>query len=139
MKRMIRHIPLLAVVLAVGCSSMSFNHDWDRDADFPSYRTYAWIDQQTDPATGNAQTARVQNSLLVKRIRSAVDSELRNKGLSVNTDSPDLLLVYHTGLQDKVNVTDYTIIDAIHREEIPEDLIQFLELLDRFRLGTLGA
>ena len=107
MKRMIRHIPLLVVVLTMGCSSMSFNHDWDRDADFPNYRTYAWLDQQADPATGNAQTARAQNSLLAKRIRNAVDSELQRKGLAVNTGSPDLLRLYHTGLQDKVNVTDW--------------------------------
>ncbi len=107
MRRQITFVPLLVSLLSIACSSMSFNHDWDRDADFASYRTYAWLDQSNDPASGNAQLARRQNSLLTKRVRTAADVELGQKGLTINTDSPDLLLVFHTGLQDKVNVTDY--------------------------------
>ena len=107
MRRSISFVPLLAGVLALACSSMSFNSDWDRDADFGSYSTYAWLEQESDPASGSAQQARQQNSLLAKRVRSAVDHQMTQKGFTVNVDSPDLLLVFHTGLQDKVNVTDY--------------------------------
>jgi hypothetical protein len=98
---------LLALVLVVGCSTMSFNHDWDRDTDFSAYSTYAWLAQPVNQATGSAQVAQQQNTLLQKRVRSAVDVQMRDKGFQLNVDSPDILLVYHTGLQDKVNVTDY--------------------------------
>jgi len=107
MTRSIRIIPLLAVVLALACSSMSFNSDWDRDADFASYSTYAWLEQEADQASGNAAQAQQQNSLLAKRVRTAADYEMGRKGFTVDTNNPDLLLVFHTGLQDKVNVTDY--------------------------------
>jgi hypothetical protein len=97
---------LLLAVVAAGCSSMDFNHDWDRDADFPSYSTYAWLNVPTT-AVGDAQTARRKNTLLDKRIKSAVDAEMKTKGFSIDAESPDLLAVYHVGVQDKVNVTDW--------------------------------
>jgi hypothetical protein len=86
---------------------MSFNHDWDRDADFSGYSTYAWLAQPNDPATGNAAVAQRQNSLLTKRVRSSTDEQMGQLGFTINIDSPDLFLVFHTGVQDKVNVTDY--------------------------------
>jgi hypothetical protein len=93
--------------LMIGCSSMSFNHDWDRDAGFQNYSTYAWMSQPTATTSTSAQRARTQNTLLEKRIHNSVDQVLREKGLTMTSDNPDLLLVYHTGLQDKVNVTDW--------------------------------
>ncbi|MDH3196696.1 MAG: DUF4136 domain-containing protein [Candidatus Krumholzibacteria bacterium] len=97
---------LLFAVVAAGCSSMEFSHDWDKDADFATYRTYAWVNVPTT-AVGDAQAARRTNALLDKRIKSAVDAEMKTKGFSVDTASPDLLVVYHVGVQDKVNVTDW--------------------------------
>ena len=44
------HLAVAAAFLAVaiGCSSMKVNHDWDRQADFSSYKTYAWHDSDTN-------------------------------------------------------------------------------------------
>jgi len=99
-------IGLIAILLALGCSSMSVNHDWDRDADFGKYKTYAWAAQpETKPR--NAQEAQQRNDLLDKRIRNAVDDELKAKGFTENQASADVLVVYHLGTQDKINVTDW--------------------------------
>ena len=32
----------VALVVAVGCSSMKISNDYDRQSDFSEYRTYAW-------------------------------------------------------------------------------------------------
>jgi len=99
---------LLAVLLTVsGCgSSISVNHDYDVNAPFEDYRTFDWIPQQTAPP-GNANTALQQNDLLDKRIKNAVADALAEKGIIPNAGNPDVLLVYHVGVQDKVQVTDW--------------------------------
>ena len=106
MKNTIRITGLLAVVFALACSSMNINHDWDRDADFGSYQTYAWA-PQSSAAPQNAQQAQSRNDLLDKRVRRAIDEELVAKGFSENPASADVHVVYHTGAQDKINVTDW--------------------------------
>lgn len=80
------------------CSSIDFNHDWDRDAAFGNYHTYAWLQRNQKSS---------YDTLIDKRVLSAVDAELRERGLTLNAENPDILLTYHIGLQDKINVTDY--------------------------------
>jgi hypothetical protein len=47
-----------------------------------------------------------RNPLVGKRIKSAVDHQLPAKGLRLDPSDPDLKLAYHTGVEDRVNVTD---------------------------------
>jgi hypothetical protein len=93
-------------IFAAGCSTISVSHDFDTEADFAAYKTFAWL-QEPVTAVGDAAAARQQNTLLDKRIRSAVEAEMQSKGMTVNTESPDLLVVYHTGVDSKINVTDW--------------------------------
>jgi len=107
-KRFIAIAAISATAILMACgSSIEVHHDWDQRADFNSYRTFAWLDQPVDKASGDARVATQSNDLLDQRVKRAVNSELVSKGLVVNSDSPDLVVVYHTGLQDKVNVTDW--------------------------------
>ena len=92
--------------LAAGCSSISVKNDFDKEADFTAYRTFAWL-QEPVTAIGDANAARQMNTLLDKRIRTAVETELQAKGMTVNTENPDLLVVYHTGVDNKIDVTDW--------------------------------
>ncbi len=96
---------LSLVVLLAGCSSISVNYDFDPGADFTTYKTYAWIRQPTN-VSGNAAQAQAQSDLVGKRIMNAVDGAMSVKGFTM-TDDPQLLAVYHTGVQDKVEVTDW--------------------------------
>ncbi|HEU4365011.1 MAG TPA: DUF4136 domain-containing protein, partial [Candidatus Krumholzibacteria bacterium] len=41
------------------------------------------------------------------RIRAAVDAALTARGLAANETAPDVLVVYHSGLKDKVDITDW--------------------------------
>ena len=61
------------VGLTAGCSSISTNIDYDSDADFAAYATYAWLQQPTT-AVGDARAAQQMNTLLDKRIRNAVNA-----------------------------------------------------------------
>ncbi len=93
-------------LVAAGCSTISVSHDFDSEADFATYKTFAWL-QGPVTAVGNADAAKQQNTLLDKRIRSAVEAEIQAKGMTADTENPDLLLVYHTGVDSKINVTDW--------------------------------
>jgi len=106
----VRILYLMAIIalamVAAGCSTISVNHDYDSEADFATYNTFAWL-QEPVTAIGDAAAARQQNTLLDKRIRSAVEAELQAKGMTADTETPALLLVYHTGVDSKINVTDW--------------------------------
>ena len=94
-------------VLAAGCgSSIQIDHDYDPDANFSQYKTYDWLPQQAT-AQGNAQQAQERNTLLDQRIKEAVNEQLSREGLTRTSDNPDLLIAYHTGVENKVDVTDW--------------------------------
>lgn len=68
----------------VGCATpLAMNVDYDKAANFGALKTYNWM-----PPTGNAAA----NDLLVKRIKSAVDSQLQAKGRAMSADNPDFLI-----------------------------------------------
>ena len=103
-----RMICMFAVIcLVAGCgSSIQIDNDYDPDANFSSYKTYDWIPQQAT-ATGNAQQAEISNTLLDKRIKEAVNLQLSREGVTRSSNSPDLLVAYHAGIENKVDVTDW--------------------------------
>jgi len=92
---------------AFGCgSSFTIDHDYDLDANFANYKTYDWLPQE--PAiTGEARQAQQSNTLLDQRIKDAVNGQLVRKGLQRTSNSPDLLIAYHAGIKDKIDVTDW--------------------------------
>ncbi len=77
----------VALVVAVGCSSMKISNDYDRQADFSQYKTYAWHDSETNVAD--------TDPFAHERFLSAVDSQLAAKGFSKTSSSPDVYVTYH--------------------------------------------
>jgi hypothetical protein len=100
-------IAVLSAILLLGCSSVSVTTDYDHEANFAALKTFEWMTVSKDVLSANASTNMFQNSLVDKRFRTAVKSELEAKGLSENSTNPDFLVMYHTGTQEKVNVTNY--------------------------------
>ena len=107
MKSAVLCIALAAVALS-GCGSgVSVNYDYDIDAPFSEYKTYAWVERDA-PAVSNNSRSGIPNSQLVQsRIKRAIDEQMVKKGFTENNSSPDVLMVYHTGVQDKISVTDW--------------------------------
>jgi hypothetical protein len=98
---------LVMMLMVSGCgSSISVNNDYDVNAPFADYKTYDWMPQPA-AAPGNAKTAVQRNDLLDKRIKNAVADVLVEKGLVPDAANPDVLLAYHVGVKDKVQVTDW--------------------------------
>ena len=93
----------LALIATLGgCASAQVSTDWDRSTRFDAYHTNAWMD------TPRMQ-AMQQTTLFDRRLRSAVEGQLGAKGLrkSDAAGDADVLLVYHAGVQDKVDVQQW--------------------------------
>jgi hypothetical protein len=99
---------LLGIALLAGCSSgYDIKYDYDMQQNFSQFHTYNWIEKTVTNANGSATQAMQTNSLLDKRIKSAVDAQMTAKGFTLTTDNPDVLLNYYVGLKDKIDVTDW--------------------------------
>ncbi|MEJ2719699.1 MAG: DUF4136 domain-containing protein [bacterium] len=93
--------------LMVGCSSYSVNFDYDQQADFASYKTFAWM-QEPSMVVGGGQSAERVKTLLDKRVHTAVDAQLEAKGLEmVDPDKAELFVAYHASVENKLSVTDW--------------------------------
>jgi Domain of unknown function (DUF4136) len=90
---------LLVLVFSLsGCNAFKVNTDYDQTADFSSFKTFAFA----GPAEMN-RGGIYDNSLMQKRVESAVVRQLTTKGLrQVAVDEPqDLLVHYWVNVQDK--------------------------------------
>jgi hypothetical protein len=95
------------MLLMVACgTSISTNYDYDVNARFEQYRTYDWVPKKESNA-GGAGAARQQSDLMNNRIKNAIAQQLSEKGFTENSSGPDVLMIFHTGVQDKVQVTDW--------------------------------
>jgi hypothetical protein len=106
MNRALAVAACLTMLVGAGCSSVTVNHDWDRQEDFSKLETFAWMEQPVDPA-GDARAAAMSSGLFAARLHNSVNKHLQAKGYSIDTEKPDFVIVYHTGIQDKVNVTNW--------------------------------
>src|SRR5262245_42555679 len=89
-----------------GCSTFAVEEDYDKEANFDTLRTYEWL-----PANfGDEEDIKgvmARNQLIDKRIRRGVNNELAHKGFQEVTSNPDFYIMYHVGLNDKIQVTDW--------------------------------
>ena len=90
---------VLAVMwLTAACApSPKIGYDFDRNADFRTYHTYAWLSGDQEK-TGDR---RADSSSVDMRIRIAVGTQLRMKGYQALPEGrPDFYVAYHIGLKD---------------------------------------
>jgi len=106
MKSSMIFIIVSVMLLALGCSSISVKHDYDREANFVALKKFAWMQRPTTAMT-DARAAMERNTLLDQRIENAVNGQLVGKGLRQDSNNPDFLIAYHVGIQDKIDVTNW--------------------------------
>jgi hypothetical protein len=106
--RTILYVALPCLVLAVfGCSSgVAVNADYDTSADFTKYKTYAWLDDVLPPEK-IPEGLGADSDIVDRRIRASLNEEMAAKGFAADTSDPDLVIFYHVGVEDKVDVTDW--------------------------------
>ena len=96
---------LLALGLALlgGCAGVPVRYDYDKQATFSSYKTYDWY-AASPQAKGKARN--VDNPLMDRRVRQAVERELGARGYKLDKGGePDFLLTYYPMYQDRTVVT----------------------------------
>jgi hypothetical protein len=88
----------LPLVLLAACSSVSTNYDYDMSYDFSKLRTYRWADI---PSKADA------NPLVVQRVGSAVEAQLKEKGYLMAEGTPSFLVASYVGKHNKIQVNDW--------------------------------
>lgn len=88
-------LPVLAVAFLSSCVSVRVVADYDREADFNSYKTFAFYKTGIDKAE--------ISDLDKKRILKAIDAEMASMGFQ-KSNSPDLLVSIFTKEKERVDV-----------------------------------
>lgn len=87
-------VAALALATLPACSGLSTSFDYDTSHTFVGLHSYAWIEKQ-------------DNSIGMKRVREAVDAEMKERGYALTTDKPDFQVAAYIGTQDKLRVVDW--------------------------------
>jgi hypothetical protein len=97
MKKLIQKtLPLLALLIFISsCTSVRVASDYDKNADFNSYKTFAFFKTGIDKAK--------ISDLDKRRILRAIEAELLAKGFT-KSENPDLLVSIFTKSREEVNV-----------------------------------
>ncbi|WCO02199.1 DUF4136 domain-containing protein [Psychroserpens ponticola] len=86
-------------LLIVSCASVKVAADYDKEADFNSYKTFAFFKTGIDKAE--------ISDLDKRRILRAIESELLAKGFT-KSENPDMLVSIFTKSQQRINVYNNT-------------------------------
>ena len=90
MKRLTGWAGLLSFVLLLGSCASTAHIEKDDAADFSNYKTYAWLEKDSDDKAGSKN-----NDLVELKIRNAVNAELvKNVGWKESKNNPDIILSY---------------------------------------------
>ncbi len=98
---------LVGAVAVGGCVTLQVNMDYDREADFSMYQTYAWHESDVSLAD--------DDPLMHQRLIQAIDDQLSAKGLQKTDAMPDLLVTYHGESQELVVLDRVSYYDGWYR------------------------
>lgn len=92
---------LLVSTIIVGCSSISVTTDYDKTADFNSFKTYSFYEwkEESDQLLTNFDKERIKNS---------VGEELEARGYTFKEGEADLTVSLFVVLEQKTSRTAYT-------------------------------
>jgi hypothetical protein len=91
---------VLCFIIFLGCSSVQVSQDYEPSADFSNLKNYKWQSSEQEK-TGDI---RVDNPLLDKRIREAVDQSLSEKGYQIgNQTSYDFYVLYKMTIKRRID------------------------------------
>ncbi|WJJ96313.1 DUF4136 domain-containing protein [Algibacter luteus] len=100
MKKIIKTLPIVTLLLVfASCSSVRVAADYDKEANFSDYKTFAFFKTGIDKAE--------ISDLDKRRILRAIESELLAKGYT-KSENPDILVSLFTKSQQRVNVYNNT-------------------------------
>lgn len=96
MKHLLKTLPLLVILfVATSCTSVRVAADYDKNANFQTYKTFAFFKSGIDKAE--------ISDLDKRRILRAIEAELLAKGFT-KSETPDLLISLFTKSNQRVDV-----------------------------------
>jgi len=97
----------LVLVLAVGCAGVRAHSDFDPNARFDTYRSYAWISKEPVLANVAEEGVRPIDPLLERRIRESIEDRLEAKGYRRVEDAQagDFAIAFSVGSREKIQIT----------------------------------
>lgn len=96
MKKLLKFTPILVLaILLSSCSSVRVAADYDRDANFDQYKTFAFF----KPGIDKAEISDIDK----RRILRAIEAELLAKGMT-KSENPDMLVSIFTKSNQRVDV-----------------------------------
>ena len=93
--KILKILPLLLIFLATSCVSVRVSSDYDKNADFKQYKTFAFYKKGIDKVD--------ISDLDKRRILRAIEADLLAKGFT-KSENPDLLVNIFTKSREKINV-----------------------------------
>lgn len=102
MKTLHRSLVLLLAAGVTACSTTRVKTDFDADIKFDTYQSYSW----SAPVDSSGRTPFETSTLLGKRIKNAVNSELASHGFTERRNgSVDFLITYTVNIEEKLDVS----------------------------------
>jgi hypothetical protein len=96
MKKLLKFTPILMFALLLSsCSSVRVAADYDREANFDNYKTFAFFKPGIDKAE--------INDIDKRRILRAIEAELMAKGMT-KSENPDMLVSIFTKSSQRVDI-----------------------------------
>lgn len=90
-------LTFLIFVFTTACS-VRVKETFDKQTDFSQYKTYCWMAGCEFNFTGPSY---LNDTITKENVRKAIEAELKQKGLTVNTDNPDLLVGFTITVKDE--------------------------------------
>ena len=100
MKKMIAVFFPCLLILLFACSPVTVNYDYDHEYNFDELKTYRWVTAEE----ADANDVLAKNTIVAKRIKTAVDNELQAKGLTKVDDNADLAVNILGGVEEKMQI-----------------------------------
>jgi hypothetical protein len=96
-------ISILTVIIFYGCSPKlaEVHTDFDKEANFSAYETFGWSEEIDKEKEDHPL---LNNSLVKKRIKSAIKSEMEGRGYVFNAENPDIHVNFHIIVEEKTEV-----------------------------------
>jgi hypothetical protein len=105
---------LTALALATGlaaCVTIDAHHEYDRNARFDEYGTFAWITEEPilPRAVGYAEQEIRLSPMLEQEIRSAVERNFVDRGYEKRSDpeAAELIISFSLGTRERIEVDSY--------------------------------
>ena len=96
-------IPVLGFMAGCASSLPSVKTDYDKEADFSRYSSFNWSEEIENQKDSHPI---LDNSLVRKRIKNAIRSEMEGRGYTF-AENADLLVNFHLVFEDKTGYTTY--------------------------------